>query len=69
MTKQCLECWEIYDWESNSAICPHVGFPRNAPCKLHARKNCGNPECEEESSTLTAAHVGLRLAGPKRKVG
>lgn len=47
----CSSCRETYNPDTNSVICPHIGFPRTKLCK-HNRINCGHIECNTEELKL-----------------
>lgn len=56
ITRYCSECKQQYDWERNSQVCPHVGFPRSFTCRIHQRFNCGHEECRTE--IVEVVHFG-----------
>lgn len=39
----CPRCNRIYNYDKESAICPHLSFPK--PCKRHKQMHCGHLEC------------------------
>lgn len=41
----CKNCNNLFDFDKQSVLCPHLEFPLNKKCKLHCRLHCGHKEC------------------------
>lgn len=42
----CDKCKTKYDFDKDSILCPHKGFPKIRMCNNHNMTNCGNLECQ-----------------------
>lgn len=41
----CKNCNNLYDYDKQSVLCPHLKYPAIVKCKIHNRNQCGHPEC------------------------
>lgn len=65
----CAKCRTTYDFENNSATCPHQGFPENEKCEEHGRVHCGHAECIQKiKDKMRKAVPGPTEVIPRKKV-